>query len=330
MVTTVTQLSPQQHRTLVAANPQQQQAFEQLPLNKADTILVLTDDIHAHGWCSVWWRQTPSYQQFKTACIGHYYAPTSDIAQLLLQHAQNILKQHHFEYVVAPMDSSTWHSYRLTTQMYNEHPFFLDRITPLEWNQHFTDSGFQNIANYASTIVENLDYFEAAAPIWQQRFTSDPTCSLRSLNMSQIQSQLQELYTLSLNGFKNNFLYTDITQAEFETLYRSILPIVIPDLVQMAYINNQLVGFAFAVPDYAQKTRAEPIDTLILKTVVRHPSPEYKGLGAFLIWNAHQLAKAHGYQRLITAFMHEENVSLHLSLKAGKIIRKYALYGKQL
>ena len=361
----ITPLTPHLHTTLKARNPAWQQAFEQLPLERADAILVLNDGVHADGWISLWWQKIPEYHGdiakrfnfgyasascrqcwstakradnvtgikvigYKTAYIGTYNVPTPEMAQKLLTHAEKMLRQQGCGYVIAPVDGDTWHGYRLTTRLYDAPPFFLDRITPLEWNQHFTDAGFGCIANYASACAEELDYSETAAPYWQEKFNSDPQYTLQPFDLEKTDAQLQELYALSLQGFKDNFLYSDITQAEFVALYQPIIPFVVPELVQLAYIRGQLAAFAFAVPDYAQKARGEEMDTLVLKTVVRHPAPEFKGLGAYLVWRMHQTAKAQGYRKLVTAFMHENNVSLALSLKAGRIIREYALYGKQL
>ena len=46
--------------------------------------------------------------------------------------------------------------------------------------------------------------------------------------------------------------------------------------------------------------------------------------------HCHVLAAEHGFRHLITAFMHADNASLRLALKAGSVIRKYALYGREL
>ena len=331
---TIITLDKAMHQKLIAADKQWQTAFEQLPLDKANAILALCDDTHAYAWLSLWWENTPRYQNFKTACIGNYYAQTLDASQQILNAAQTILRQHNAQYVIAPMDGNTWHNYRLTSQIQSppqtEPAFFLETLTPPEWNHYFQVAQFQCIANYASTCNTELDYVENAAPEWQKRFASDPAYQLKNLDLEHIDSQLEELYTLSIQGFQNNFLYTDISLAEFKALYQPVLPLVVPKLVQMAYVRGQLAGFAFAVPDYAQKQRNQTVDTLILKTFVRHPDATFKGLGTYLMWNTYQIARAHGYKRVITAFMHEDNASLHLSLKTGQIIRKYALYGKQL
>lgn len=330
MTMNVLELDKNLHSKLKAADAQWQTTFEQLPVDQNVPILVLCDEANAYAWLSLWLKNTPSYQGFKTACIGNYYAQTPHAAQKILKIAQDILCKQKFEYMIVPMDGNTWHNYRLTDQLYTEPAFFMEKLTPLEWHAHFKISGFECIANYASTSNEDLDYVEIAAPEWQQRFESDSEYHLRPLNLENIDAQLEALYELSLQGFKRNFLYTDITLVAFKALYQPVLPLVVPELVQMAYVKNQLAGFVFAVPDYAQKARGEKIDTLILKTVVRHPAPEFKGLGAYLIWNTHQIAKANGYRRVITAFIHDPSESLRISLKTGEIIREYALYGKPL
>jgi hypothetical protein len=272
---------------------------------------------------------------YKTACIGHYYVDSTKTALALLEYAQIELRKAGAQFVIAPMDGNTWRNYRLTSDMFDTAAFFLEKITPSQWCDDFQTAGFERIAQYHSALAENLHYDEKVAKLWEARFAQDAldhhqAYRLNSLDMQNIDEALKEIYMLSLKGFRNNFLYTDISYPEFAEIYRPILPYVVPELVQLAYFNDRLIGFAFGIPDYAQKIRGETIDTLVLKTALRDPAAQFRGLGAFLIWNSHRLAHTHGYKKLISAFMHEQNVSLRLALKSGRLIRNYALYGKAL
>ena len=100
--------------------------------------------------------------------------------------------------------------------------------------------------------------------------------------------------------------------------------------MRLAFRGEELAGFCLCLPDYAQARRGETMDALILKTFARDPDPSFKGLGAFLMWHCHILAAEHGSRPVITPFMQADNVSLRLALKAGNVIRKYALYGRKL
>ena len=308
-----------------------QNILRELDFCRSDAALVLTEGNEALGWLSLWWRNIPNFQGDKTAYIGQYYASTSAVAEKLLEQAQALLREQCVESVLAPIDGDTWHSYRLSDDGVTQPAFFLDLVTPPHWKQDFVQAGFIPVARYCSTAIDLLDYHEDIDIIWQERFIGNGRYQLHVFDVHNTDEQLKAFYRLSIKGFQNNFLYSDISYAEFKKLYEPVLPLIVADLVHMAYADNQLIGFVFCVPDYQQQDRGEKVDTVILKTLVRDPSPQYRGLGAFLVGHSHRVAKEKGYAKVIAAFMHEDNVSCHLCEQLGhKRIRQYALYGKQL
>ena len=96
------------------------------------------------------------------------------------------------------------------------------------------------------------------------------------------------IYALSLDAFKDNFLYTPIDEAEFMEQNRRLLPVVRPELVLLAERHDrgggsgpdaELVAFLFAVPDVLQQKRGQTPDTIIIKTVAVRPGLGHAGLG---------------------------------------------------
>lgn len=331
MAKIIQKLTEELKKQLIVVDKAWQDKFTHTQFDSADLSLVLTEDNKVYGWLSLWWKSVACFERFKTGGIGHYYASSSSVSERMLTQAQKILQEQKIEYVIAPIDGDTWHSYRLSGDGVSKPQFFLDLATPTEWNEYFINENFSPIAQYYSSCTENLSYHDPVAIAWQNRLLSQERFKLSPFDIQRTNEQLFEVYQLSLRGFQKNLFYSDIGFDAFKTLYEPVLAIMDPDLIQMVYDKNQLVGFVFSIPDYLQKKEGKTIDTMILKSIVRDPSCEYKGLGAFLIWHSHQIAKNKGYQKMINAFMHEQNTSLYLSKKAGHHpIREYVLYGKQL
>ena len=330
MTMRITPLTTETQSLLDCAEQEFQDELRGLALTRADASFVSEQEGRVHGWYSLWHTRAPQYQKFRTGCLGHFRANTRDTALALLEHASRNAKTAGLHYLLGPLDGDTWHSYRLTTDMHGYPPFFLDRLTPLEWADFFGEAGFAPVATYCSTVAPAVPYTEKATDIWSERFQAGAPWRLRPLCLEEFEEELRRIYALSCRAFVDNFLYTPIAWPDFLALYLPIKRYLRPELVQLAFRGDELAGFCLCVPDYAQAARGEAMDGLILKTFARDLDPACKGLGAFLMWNSHMLAAKQGFTRLITAFMHMDNVSLRLALKAGTIIRSYALYGREL
>ena len=151
---------------------------------------------------------------------------------------------------------------------------------------------------------------------------------IRAIDPSRYEAELAAIHQLSLVSFRDNLLYTPISEEEFSAQYRPILPYVRPELVLLAEKQDRLAGFLFAVPDLLQARR--PIDSVVLKTVAVLPGREFAGLGNLLVARCHAVAHSLGFRRVIHALMHESNESLSLSARYAVPFRGYALYARQL
>lgn len=277
--------------------------------------------------CSLWSQDVVSYQGYKTAALGHFFAQEQHGGALLLEHACQRLAGQGIEYVIGPMDGSTWRNYRLVTHHGAHSPFFLEAYTPCDWPAIFAATGFTTIATYSSAQTVDLHYPDPSA----QKFAARAEAlglSIRPFDVGRMQEELTALYTVSVQSFAHNFLYAPIALSDFLALYAPLTPYLAPDLFLLAEQAGQLVGFVFAIPDYQQKARGEAMDTVIIKTLARLPGRAYAGLGSYLAQELHRRAAQQGYRSVIHALMHDVNASRTISNKSAQTIRQYALYGK--
>jgi hypothetical protein len=100
-----------------------------------------------------------------------------------------------------------------------------------------------------------------------------------------------------------------------------------PDLVQLAWQGDRLVGFLLALPDLLAPPHHR---RLIIKTLAVWPDRTYAGLGQTLLELAHQVGLNRGYHQAIHALMHRQNVSLNLSRRYSRPFRNYVLMGARL
>lgn len=303
--------------------------LSKLETGQPDSSWCLLQNERLTAVCSLWTANVPSYQGYKSAALGHFFAHDQRSGEHLLEFASTQLVTQGIEYLVGPMDGNTWHSYRAVTERGEHPPFFLEPTTPCDWPVRFRSAGFDTIASYSSAKTYDLNYEDRSA----DRFAAKAVAmklTVRPFDRSRSREEFMALYELSLASFDNNFLYSPITQDEFLAMYEPLLPYLVPDFFLLAEHEGRLVGLLFAIPDYLQKARGETVDTLIVKTLARLPERRYAGLGSYLGQLVHRQAEAQGYRTVIHALMHDDNASLTISNKSAQTIRRYALYGKKI
>ena len=252
--------------------------------------------------------------------------PTDEPSGLsILREALNLLEFAGCTIAVGPMDGNTWRRYRFVSERGSEPPFFLEPDNPDAWREQFERVGFRVMATYTSAVTGDLTKEDPRLDTTLAKLQSEGV-TIRSFDPENADTELKQLFRLSLDSFQANYLYSPIDEDEFLDQNRRALPFVVPDLVLMAERDSRLVGFLFAIPDILQRQRRDAIDTLIIKTVAVSPSMANHGLGGLLVGLVQRRARGLGFRRAIHALMHEQNVSRHISRRYAHTIRRYALY----
>ncbi len=279
--------------------------------------------------CSLWWRNTPRLDDRRIGYIGHYAASRRGAARKLLRHAVQRLAARGCQLAIAPVNGSTWRNYRFVIDGGSRPAFFLEPQNPPEWVEDLAAVGFTPRATYRSAITDRLDD-EVPRLHEIERRLRDQGVTLRPLDPACMDDDLQRIHALALTCFRQNFLFTAISESEFLADYTKVIELVRPEHLRLAERDGTLIGFVFAVPDHAQARRGEAIDTLILKTVAVQPGRAWAGLGRVLIHEVNRMAARDGYRKVIHALMHESNASLAYSRRIASPLRRYAVFSRSL
>jgi GNAT superfamily N-acetyltransferase len=282
----------------------------------------------ARARCSLWWTHVPSFRQQCVGVIGHYAATNHEAAAMVLTAARERLSQAGCSIAIGPMNGTTWQSYRFVTERGEQPAFFMEPTNPEEWPRQFERAGFSSLASYFSALNDDVSRPDTRLGEMETKI-ADAGITIRSAN-NDLRVELEKIYAVSKISFRQNFLYTEIPEAEFVAMYEPLLPIVRPELVLIAEYARRCVGYLFAIPDLAMKTRGPEIDTFIIKTVSILPEPQLRGLGSLLVARAQQIGHELGFRRCIHALMFEDNISLNISRHYASVMRKYSLYSKEL
>lgn len=289
--------------------------------------------------CSIWTEPhllfTPTTEQLnlpaiadvvRPGFIGHYAATSLRAGLELLELADWELRKRGCNVAIGPIDGSTWKRYRLITETCSERLFPLEPINPLSWNRHFQHAGFTVVKNYGSSINKDLDAKDPEGKAIKAKMTRQGV-KLRSLNVENLSSDLEGIYSVTMKAMQNNFLFSPLDSASFLKEQMKLTALADPDLVVVAERAGKVVGYLFAYPD----RKSEAIEPrLIMKTIARDPDNKLKGLGRILYQEVHSRAYEKGFREAIHALYAKGNTANDISSKYGESIRAYAVYGKTL
>lgn len=283
--------------------------------------------------CSLWYTSVPAHQTHKLGFIGHYSGRdvehgSHEAAALLLETACRRLADHGCTLAVGPIDGSTFRHYRFLTERKVggvERPtFFLEPDNPDIWPQQFVEAGFEPMARYLSAYGVLPDRDPRLKELSER--VGDAGVTVRPVDLDAFSTELERIYEIVIDCFRNNFLYSPVTREEFLHTYGQIRPYVRPEHVYTAEQGSVPVGFLFALPDVAQRLRGQRIDTLILKTAGVRPQVAGHGIASLLVAKVQTEARAKGFRNLIHALMHEGNVSRRISGHYATPMRRYTLF----
>lgn len=278
-----------------------------------------------HASCALWVRQQPALDGRPTGSIGRFAAHDSAAARAVLDAACEHLAERGCEVAIGPLDGSTWRPYRFVIVSTDAPAFFLEPTNPPEWPEWWREAGFGELARYHSSLNASL---AAARPAREVE-----GLPLRPLNMERFDVELRAIFELSAVAFADNFLYTPIAWEEFAASYTRLRALLDPRLVVFAddpARPGALAGFLLALPDRLEQERTGACTTLILKSMAVHREYRRRGLGSELIAAAQSAAAALGYARSIFALMHDDNHSARISRHHALVIRRYALFAREL
>ena len=123
----------------------------------------------------------------------------------------------------------------------------------------------------------------------------------------------------------NNFLYTPIEFEDFYKMYEPAKSFLNPEWVLLAEnVDNEAIAFIFGFDNLYNKDNK----SLVIKTLAQISDYKYRGIGSYLVEYLHQKAQLAGYNSIIHALMHKNNVSANIL--SGELYHKYKLYGVKL
>ncbi|MEZ5012659.1 MAG: hypothetical protein R2794_00045 [Chitinophagales bacterium] len=259
-------------------------------------------------------------------CFGAYEClDDPEVSNCLLDRIEKTAEELQTKWIIGPLSGSTWNTYRFSLQNNKPH-FFLEPYHPDYYNTQVKAAGYSAIAEYFSTLDEEMHIDTEQMKTFAARFASLGAV-IRPFNVTDPKGELLRIGQFCIESFQNNLLYTPISPDTFADAYAPYVNLFEPTFILLAENNNkELQALFFAMPDHTDSSKK----TIIIKSIARKKGSSFRGISTYLCYLVYQKAKSMGYTRAIHAFMHKENISGALSARFSlDRFKQYVLYGKR-
>jgi L-amino acid N-acyltransferase YncA len=300
---------------------------ESMNMEFIQSCLVMMEDGQPIARVAIYNNPELSYLGKKSICFGNYECIDNiEVGKALLSYAAKESKLKEAEFIIGPMNGSTWDNYRFS--LHNDHAnFLLEPYHHLYYNDHFTQAGFAPIADYISSFDRTLTHDSDDGLELEERFVKAGV-TIRSIRTDDYENELRKLFPFISSAFSRNFLYTPIAWSTFLKKYKEAAQIIQEEFVLIAEDHRcNIIGFIFCYQDHYHRNEK----SLVVKTLARAPDRQWAGLGHVLANRVISNAKRNNYAMVVHAFMIEEATSRGLSNNfLGTVYKNYRLYGKEL
>ncbi len=316
-------------------NPSEEER-EKIRLENPTEIAVFLDSEGKVNGKAYLWHKRPDYENRRTSYIGNiefenYSEETEKLFELLL----SSLKEEGVEIIIGPLNGTTWNRYRYVVEKGERFPFLME-----PWNDdnqvHLMEKiGFIPFSFYFSSIMENMENIQLLKKKREKaekinKFSIHQEIRIETAENKDLKMLLEEVYNLTKESFKNNFLYTPLGKENFLKMYMAYSEKLVRKYFKLIYIGKELKGYLFGIPDYLELKYKPAVETLILKTIGVAPEYFNRGLGYILIDEFVRDGAEDGYKNIIFALMHEGNISRNIGNRLGRPFRRYALFKREL
>lgn len=257
--------------------------------------------------------------------IGNFESLEVDCLELFAV-IESDAKSAGIQQIIGPMNGSTWQEHRFIVDQFGA-PFLSEMTHPKYYSQIWKQHGFAPFQTYFSYKDTEISANDERISKLETHF-STLNLQLRTIDLSNFEKELERIYELCVLAFRENVLYSEISKAQFIASYLPLQAWLKEDYIWIAENEQrECLGFLFAFENKLNPSGTE----LIVKTIAKHPSFRYNGLGTLLGNQFMKKAIENEVESIIHAFMHESNMSKNLSQRFnGECIRTYELLSKKL
>ncbi len=273
-----------------------------------------------------------------------------EVAQKLFAEATKWLRKRHCTSIRGPLNLSVNDECGLLVEGFTTPPFIMMPYNHEYYDNLITKAGLEKCKDlYAYLLTGDSvpSRLERVAKIIEKR--SEVRIETLSNNKKKLRNDIETIFRIYRKAWEYNWGVVPMTTKEYQHTVDTIMGVVDPDLVLIAYVNHEPVGFSVALPDYnyiLKKMRGHvlPFGFLIalyhknrikrLRVMLMGILKGYqkRGIDALFYYYTFKNGLSKGFNEAEFSWILEDNVEMNnVAKKLGAQIHKtYRIYEKQI
>jgi GNAT superfamily N-acetyltransferase len=237
----------------------------------------------------------------------------------------------------------------LLVEGFDSAPYILMPHNPPGYAAQIEHAGYTKLKDLFAWHVDLRDALPDRLVRMADRVRGRNRVTLRTLDMSAFERDLAIVQHIYQSAWRNNWGFVAPTDAEVRRLAGDLKPIIDPEIVVFAEVDDRAVGCAVAVPDVNQVLRRMhgrllPFGLMYLlarRSIINRarlmllgvePDLQRTGLYPLLIAEIYRLVRRRGYVEGEVSWTLEDNDAVNAGIEASgaRRYKTYRLYQKRL
>ncbi|HEY61375.1 MAG TPA: hypothetical protein G4N95_01860 [Anaerolineae bacterium] len=204
------------------------------------------------------------YNEFQDENIGFFgffeVLEDKEAADALLETAENWVREQGHNAIQGPAQFSTNDECGLLVDGFNDPPRILMTYNPPYYVDYIESRGYENAMDLWAYSL-NTNIFEGGEKLPQKlqrvvkKVKERGEIHIRKIDMKHFDDEIERVKKIYNSSWARNWGFVPMTDAEIDKLGEDLKPIVDPDLVFVAEIDGEAVGFSLTLPDLNKPLR---------------------------------------------------------------------------
>ncbi|MFB3885842.1 MAG: N-acetyltransferase [Thermodesulfobacteriota bacterium] len=291
------------------------------------------------------------FHQEKTGFFGFFESiADAAVAERLLSEVAKWLKDRGMEKMAGPMNPSTNDECGLLVEGFDASPCLMMPYNPPYYPSLLEEFGLKKAMDlYAYRLEESCFLADRLFRITERLLKKDPQLRIRPINLRRLDEELKIIKEIYNDAWRRNWGFVPLTEAEIDDLARNLKPLVVPDLVLVAYWGKEPIGFAVSLPDYNEVLKhlngkvgfwgalkffyySRKIKTIRVMLLGVKQAFQKKGVEGLLYVETFKRGIQKGYFQSECSWILESNLLMQHGIEAmgGRRYKTYRIYEKPL
>ncbi len=178
-------------------------------------------------------------------CIDH-----QEVAHILFKEASEWLVEQGCDSIRGPFNFSTNEECGLLIDGYDSSPFIMMTHHLDYYPRLIEKEGLSKAKDLYAWLLRYDKMPDFLDRIGKSIIAKEPSFTVRPLNKKKLKEEIETVFTIYQKAWEVNWGFVPMIRDEFDHLVKSLLPVVVPDLVYIAECEGKPIGFSVTLPNY--------------------------------------------------------------------------------